>query len=169
MEKIATARGLMIGQLRDIYDACQQLSEQLDKMHDSATDLKLKRSINSYIAHNDDQLMHLKQVFSELYIYGSGERSLAMHIMPKIFYGMKRRSSNTRILDAVIIDTMQHIVHYKMAAYGNIRGYTKILRLWHIVELMYLALEDEKKYARKLATLSEEVVNPKTMGNTIMM
>jgi len=164
MEKIETARGLMIGQLRDVYNAEKQLNDRLVNLIEEVADDTLKKAIKKYVGQNEDQIMRLKQMFSELYIYGSGQKCDTMRAMLKTFDEQTKRCSNGGIFDAGLIDNLQHIIHYKIAGYSSICSYAKMLQFWHIANTMQVSLEEEECMNRILSVLSRETINPKTMG-----
>jgi ferritin-like metal-binding protein YciE len=163
MKEIADLNDLMVEQLRDLYHGETDLHGLLTKIVKSTHEPRLKQIIDDYRVDNESQVMRLRQVFELLFLQKRGETCQAMKAMIKEANDIIMRSSSPDVRDAGLITALQHTIHYKMAGYGAVCTYAKVLERFDIGRIMYINLEKEKKADRRLAVLAEEVINERAI------
>lgn len=166
MKAIIDLNDLMVEQLRGLYFAEKQVKNFLTKIYPQTTQSDLGRIVRDYMKDNEDQILKLKRVFNDLYVQKRGETCTAMEALIKESKGLVKRSQDPAVLDAVIITVLQHLIHYKIAGYGAVCTYAKMLGLPTVADLLHPNLEIEKKTDRKLAILAEEVINGRAVSTT---
>ncbi len=169
MEKIFNLQDLMVEQLRDLYSAQEQLIKGLGRIRDEATDPVLYNYIDDYRDYNEAGLMRLQQAFSELFVPSEGEQCETMNVMLKELSLLVKRCMDPEVLDALLITSLQHIIHYKIAGYGAICTYAKTLKLHDLAGVVHKNLEDEKMEDKKLAMLGEEHINARASAPDLMI
>jgi ferritin-like metal-binding protein YciE len=159
MKKITNLEDLMVEQLRNLYHGEKELKELLPRIVKYAHEPRLRQIVDDYLINNESQLMRLRQVFEFLFLQKRGETCKAMKAMIKEAINIIIRSSDHEVRDAGLITALQHIIHYKMAGYGAVCTYAKMLERFDVGAIVHVNLEKEKKVDRKLAMLAGEVIN----------
>ncbi len=108
MKAIENLKGLMIEQLRDLFQGEKELNELLVEMKESASDTELKHIIGDYLSANRGQVMRIMQAFEILYVQARGEVCEAMKAMIKEARDIIRRSVDPNVLDAGLIPAFRH-------------------------------------------------------------
>lgn len=150
---------LMEEQLREMYDGESQFSKALSLILPMATNSKLCELIIEYQKNSEDQIIRLKQVFNLLFKQKRGESNEVIRAMIHEAQNIIDRSMDFAVMDAGIVTTLQHIIHYKIAAYGAICNYSNILGLYEEAGIIHKNLEVEKRYDRELANLAQSSIN----------
>lgn len=159
MKKLEDLKDLMVRQLRDLYNGEKDLNELLPKIVKNTSESSLKQAIDDYLVDNESQVQRLRQVFELLFLQKRGETCEAMKAMIKETNEIIIRSSHPEVMDAGLITALQHIIHYKMAGYGAVCTYAKMLEQFDVGKIMHVNLEKERKADRRLAMLAEGVIN----------
>jgi len=161
MKKIVDLRDLMIEQLRHLYHGEKQFDKALPTLITRVEEPRLKQIVKDYLFDHEDQIMRLRQAFARLYVQSYGETCEAMKVMITEAQDIMSRSADEEVMDAGLITSLQHIIHYEIAGYGAVCTYAKMLGLSDIAAILHKNLEEKKKTDRQLAILAEEVVNEK--------
>ncbi|HVR73947.1 MAG TPA: DUF892 family protein, partial [Planctomycetota bacterium] len=72
--KLRTLKDLLIDQLKDLYDAEEQLTKALPKMAKASTSLELREAFQHHLGETEGQIKRLRQVFTKL-----GSKAEAKH------------------------------------------------------------------------------------------
>lgn len=156
MKQLLDLNDLLTEQLREIYDAEIHLTPFLDELANQVHHLSLYDLIVQYNSQTSDNHWVLKQVFNNLFTQKRGEKSSAVRQMMKDLSVITQKCRTVEIKEASIILGLQHIIHYKIATYGALCTYAKILSLYEDASRLHDLLAAEKILDRKLAMLADE-------------
>lgn len=159
MEKIVDLKDLMIDQLRHLYYGKIELVKLLPKMRDLAHEPKLKQIMADYLIENSGQMMRLKQAFEILYIKSNREICEVMKAMINEAHNIMKRSNDAEVMDAALITSLQHIIHYEIAGYGAVCTYAQMLGMENLASTIHKNLVEEKRKDEQLITLALSAVN----------
>jgi ferritin-like metal-binding protein YciE len=70
----------------------------------------------------------------------------------------------TNVRDAVLVATLQHMVHYLIASYGTIAAHAKVLGLAEQAALFHGYAEADRQFDMDLSSLARSEVNPQALG-----
>ncbi len=164
---LKTLPDLYLNQLRDLYDAEQQLTEALPKMADAATHPELAQAFRDHLDQTRGQVQRLEQVFDGLGEKPSGETCAAMKGLVKEgedLISKKDRllweDADPAVLDAGLIAAAQRVEHYEIAGYGTVCTYAEMLGRRDDRALLGQTLDEEKDTDDRLTRLARQVVNP---------
>lgn len=166
MKTIIDLNDLMIDQLNELYNGNKQLLESIQNIKSSVTDSALTDIVQQDIRATDEQIMHIKRAFDMLYVK---QKKGAAHVFEALIDRLNdliRVSADPEVKDAAIVTALQHIHHYKIAGYGAICTYAKMLDLYPLASLIHQNLEQEKMMDKRLAIRAEEVINRKAQFET---
>jgi ferritin-like metal-binding protein YciE len=124
MEKNAL-KELYIDELRDIYNAENQLVKALPKMAKAATSEDLRAGFEEHLEQTKGQVQRLEQIFTDLDEKPTGKKCKGMEGLVEEGTEMIAEQEG-EVLDAGLISAAQRVEHYEIAAYGCVRTYANL-------------------------------------------
>ena len=164
MKKIKDLHDLFIEQLRDLYNAETIFKTEFESTFDCAANDKLKLALTTYGAEQEEQWMRLQQVFELLFYQEGGEKNHSIKSMIEDTKQLLNRCEEIHTKDAALITSLQHIVHYKISAYGALSTYARRLEHYVAGEILHHNLMVEKEADRKLVVIAESSVNAESLS-----
>ncbi|QHL86252.1 DUF892 family protein [Nibribacter ruber] len=159
--KLTSLSDLFIHQLKDLYNAEQQLLKAMPDMLEKATNKNLKTAINSHMLETENQIQRLQKCFQTLGVDGNGEKCKAMEGLLKEAKEFMEHDADPEVMDAGLIASAQRVEHYEIAGYGTACTYAKFLGHTEVLNLLQETLSEEKKTDEKLTFIAETAVNRK--------
>jgi ferritin-like metal-binding protein YciE len=150
-------RDLMIDELKDLYNAENQLLKALPKMAKAATSRELKRAFESHLKETEGQVERLVQIFDRLDASPKGKKCKAMEGLVEEGSEIMEEDGELDVLDAGLIAAAQRVEHYEIAGYGCVRTYAQLLGETKIAGLLQRTLDEEAAADRKLTELSKQI------------
>jgi ferritin-like metal-binding protein YciE len=147
---------LYVNELRDLYNAEQQLVKALPKMAKNAESEDLNNAFTNHLEETKNHVTRLEQIFDSLGASAKGKKCVGME-------GIVKEGAEAwdeyegPVLDAAMISAAQRVEHYEMAAYGSVCAYAELLGRAEDLGLLKETLEEEKRADEKLTELSETV------------
>ncbi len=154
---------LLIDELKDVYNAEQQLVKALPKMAKAAMDPKLKNGFLTHLTETKGHVVRLERVFKLLGEPARGKLCKAMKGL--VAEGAEAIEENEPSLtrDAQLIGAAQRVEHYEIAAYGTMRAMARLLGHKQVVGLLTKTINEEGATDKKLTAISN-AVNRASMG-----
>lgn len=148
---------LYVEQLRDLYDAEQQIIKALPKMINAATAEDLKEGLTEHLEVTKEQATRLETIFDNLGEKPKGEKCKGMDGVITEGSELIGKVEDPDVRDAAIILSAQRVEHYEMAGYGTARTFATLLEDEEAGELLQQTLDEEKEADEKLTTLAEKI------------
>ena len=149
---------LYIDELRDIYNAENQLTKALPKMAKAATSDELRAGFEEHLEQTKGHVERLEQIFQELGEKPTGKKCKGMEgLVEEGDEMIKEAELEGEALDAGLISAAQRVEHYEIAAYGCVRTYANLLGESDAAELLEQTLKEEKETDQKLTKLAEKI------------
>jgi len=148
---------LYIEQLRDIYDAENQLVKALPEMAKAATSEELRSGFENHLEQTKEHGRRLEQVFKDLGEKAKGKKCKGMQGLIAEGKEVIDEDFEDEVKDAALISAAQRLEHYEIAAYGTVRTYAEILGQHNAASLLEKTLEEEKETDEKLTELAEGI------------
>jgi ferritin-like metal-binding protein YciE len=155
MEKNALQE-LYVNELRDLYNAENQLVKALPKMAKAATSQELRAGFEEHLEQTKGHVQRLEEIFSELDEKPTGKKCKGMEGLVEEGKEMIEEEEG-EVLDAGLISAAQRVEHYEIAGYGCVRTYANLLGETDAAELLNETLEEEKETDKKLTKLAEKI------------
>jgi ferritin-like metal-binding protein YciE len=152
---ITNAREKFVHELADTYDAEHQFLEAMQKMHEKATDEKLKTMLEEHMAQTRGQIENLEEVFNSI-----GEQPKRQHCSGAegiIEEGSKamEEAGTDELRDTFIVGGATKAEHYEMVSYADLIEGAEMLKLKKaVVTLLTENRDQEVAAARKLERTS---------------
>lgn len=163
--KLNNLKDLLVHELKDLYNAEQQLIKAMPKMAEATSSDELKRALKDHMRETETQIERLEKVFSILGDKPTGEKCKAMEGIIKESQDMIQERADKNVMDAAIISMAQRVEHYEIAGYGTVCTYAKQLGMHDVLDLLQLTLDEEKNADQKLTYLAEHNINVKAEHN----
>jgi ferritin-like metal-binding protein YciE len=161
--KLNTLQKLYTDELRDLYNAENQLLKALPKMAKAASSEDLKEAFEKHLEQTKGHVERLEQVFEELGEKPKGKTCRAMKGLIEEGSEILEEDGEESVLDAGIIVAAQKVEHYEIAGYGSVRTFAHLLGKDKSAELLQTTLDEESETNEILNKLAESVVNPEAL------
>jgi ferritin-like metal-binding protein YciE len=159
MPRLTTLEDLLVEELKDLFDAENQLTRALPKMAKAATAPELKEAFQEHLEVTRQQVERLTQVFGELGRPAKGKRCEAMKGLITEGRELIQLDIEPELLDAGLIGAAQKVEHYEMAGYGTVRTMAGILGYKEAAQLLETTLKEEEATDKKLTQIARKYVN----------
>jgi len=157
--KIPTLDELYLHELRDVYDAENQLVDALPKMAKAASDSDLRAAFENHLKETRGHVSRLEVVFHELGERPERETCKGMKGLLAEGEKLLDQDAEPAVRDAALITAAQRVEHYEIAAYGSLKTWAGILGHEQAVEQLEATLSEEKTADETLTELAETRVN----------
>ena len=148
---------LYLEELKDLYDAENQIIKALPKMVEAASSEELQGALTEHLEVTREQAKRLEQIFQNMGEKLKAEKCKGMEGLIKEGSDILSEDMDEDVKDAAIISAAQRIEHYEMAGYGTVRTWANLLGETEAEELLQETLDEEKEADEKLNELAEEI------------
>ena len=162
-----TLHDAFIDELRDVYDAEQQLVQALPKMAKTAIEPELMAAFESHLMETEQQVARLGEVFALLQSKVRTERCAGMAGIIEEAEQIIDEDYEDATRDACLIACAQRAEHYEIAAYGTLIAWARSLGHPEAVTLLEETLNEEKAADEKLSSIAEGEVNPEAVQDEV--
>jgi ferritin-like metal-binding protein YciE len=147
---------LYIDELKDLFNAENQLVRALPKLAKAATSEELRAGFEEHLEQTRGHVERLETIFESLDENPKGKKCKGME-------GLVEEGSEAieeyegKLRDVALIGAAQRVEHYEMAGYGTVAALAKQLGENKHADLLERTLEEEKETDAKLTALSESI------------
>lgn len=152
-------KDLFVHQLKDIFDAENQLLMVLDKTLDKTKSSRLHRQFKKDLKQTKIQIDLLEKMGEELGEDIRGETCKGMKGLIKELKKVMKDGEDEDTRDAAMIAAYQKIKHYEIATYGTLTSFANMLKFAHLERELDQNLRREKRMDRSLTSIAEKEVN----------
>jgi ferritin-like metal-binding protein YciE len=150
---------LYVEELKDLYNAENQILKALPRMIKAATHPQLKRAFTKHEKQTREQAKRLERICKSLDERPTGKKCHGMEGILEEGKSLLKEKPEADVLDAGLISAAQHVEHYEMAGYGTVRTWAQLLGYQAHVELLQRTLDEEKQTDIDLTALAESIIN----------
>ncbi len=150
---------LYVEQLRDLYNAEEQIIQALPKMVEKASHPELRKGFEMHLRQTQEQARRLEVIFDQLGEKGAGHKCKGMEGLIAEGEEAMKEFTDSDVLDAALIAAAQRVEHYEIAGYGCARTYAQMLGLGDQADVLNRTLQEEGDTDHKLTELAESVIN----------
>ena len=155
---------LYVNELRDLYNAENQLVKALPKLAKAASSEELKGAFDKHLEQTKGHVERLEEVFEELGEKPKGKTCQAMKGLIEEGSEILDKDGDESVIDAGIIVAAQKVEHYEIAGYGSVRTFAELLGKNRSAELLQTTLDEESETNELLNNLAQEIVNPEALS-----
>src|SRR5436853_425175 len=150
-------RELYVDQLKDLYNAENQLVKALPKMAKASSSEELRKGFEEHLEQTKGHVQRLEQIFRVLEENPKGKKCTGMEGLVEEGSEIMKEDFEDALLDAALIGAAQRVEHYEIAAYGTVRAFAEELGESEHVSLLEETLEEEKETDEKLTKLAKQI------------
>jgi ferritin-like metal-binding protein YciE len=158
-------RDLYIDELKDLYNAENQLVKALPKMAKAASSDELRQGFEEHLEQTRGHVQRLEKIFKALDESPKGKKCAGMEGLVKEGSEVMEEDFEGSLMDAALIGAAQRVEHYEIAAYGTASEFAKLLGESEHATLLEETLQEEKETDEKLTELAKEI-NPQANEET---
>jgi ferritin-like metal-binding protein YciE len=150
-------RDLLVDELKDLYNAENQLLKALPKMAKAASHEELKEG---FTKHYEQTQGHVDRLDRALKILGAKSKGKICHAMQGLIEeGTEaiQTEGPEAVRDAKLIGAAQRVEHYEIAAYGTARAFAQTIGEAEVADLLQNTLDEEGQTNKDLTSLSETI------------
>ena len=155
--KVNSLQELYVDELKDLYDAENQIIKALPKMIDAASSEELQNALTEHLKVTREQAKRIEQIFQNMGEKLKAEKCKGMEGVIKEGAEILSEDMDENVKDAAIISAAQRVEHYEMAGYGTVRTWANLLGESEAEELLQETLDEEKEADEKLNQLAEQI------------
>ncbi|MDQ6766584.1 MAG: ferritin-like domain-containing protein [Candidatus Eremiobacteraeota bacterium] len=155
--KASNLQDLLVDELKDLYNAEQQIVKALPKMVKSAADDELRTAFEEHLEQTKGHVERLERAFDLLKVPARGKKCVGMEGLIDEGKELIEEGLPESVLDAGLIGAAQKVEHYEIASYGTARRHAELLNLDKIVTLLEQTLEEEKQTDARLSEIAEDI------------
>lgn len=159
-DSLETLHDLFVHELRDLYDAENQLLKALPLMAEAADSAELKEAFQNHLRETKQQVRRLEQVFSGLGERPSGKSCKAMQGLVAEGQELLEEDADPEVMDAALIVAAQKIEHYEIASYGSVCTFGRVLGYDDATEILKETMAEEERTDKMLSEIAGQL-NPK--------
>jgi len=152
-------KDLYVDELKDLYNAENQLLKALPKMAKKASAPELQRAFQEHLAVTKTHVERLEKIFTGLGEKPTGKTCQAMKGLVEEGKEIIEEDGDPSVLDAALIGAAQRVEHYEMAGYGVVRTFANQLGDTAAAGMLQRTLNEEGETDKKLTALAEQVIN----------
>lgn len=155
---IDTLQSVLVDQIKDLYNAENQLVRALPELAKKASTRSLRQAIESHLDQTSTHVDRLNSIAEILKIKPDGKTCWAMQGLIEEGKEVLEQGDEGPAIDVALIAAAQRVEHYEIAAYGNARAIAEELGEVKVVELLQQTLDEEKAADKKLTEICEKEV-----------
>lgn len=142
-------------ELKDLYDAENQLLKGLPKMAKAAEHQELQVAFEDHLEETKVHIKRLEKVFQSIDEKPARKACKAMKGLLEEGQELIEEEAG----DAALIAGAQKVEHYEIASYGSLAAWARLLGNDEAAELLEETLDEEKATDEKLTEIAESAVN----------
>lgn len=147
---------LFIDELEDMYNAEQQIINELPNLIKLASDSKLIEALTKNLEETKNHVYRIKQVFSSLNEQIKEVTCESIKGLIEDLNQFLKGQTKSSFLDAAIICAIQKIAHYEIATYGTLHSFAKHLNFnGDIIDAILENLDEEKTLDKNLTKIAD--------------
>ena len=152
--KASSLKRLYVDELKDLYNAENQLVGALPKMAKAATSADLRAGFEQHLEQTRAHVKRLEQIFKGLGESPKGKKCKGMEGLIKEGAEMIEEGPAPEELDAGLISAAQRVEHYEIAGYTTAIGLAQRMGEGQVVSLLKASLTEEETADQKLRKIA---------------
>jgi ferritin-like metal-binding protein YciE len=158
---------LYVEELKDIYNAENQLVKALPKLAKAAASDELRQGLEEHLEQTKGHVARLEQIFEMLDESPKGKKCAGMVGLVEEGSEVMKEGLEGAVLDAALIGAAQRVEHYEIAAYGTVIAFAQTLGESDHAALLEETLSEEEETDEKLTELAVQINKLAASGDRI--
>lgn len=154
---------LYMAEVQELHSAESQLCSLLETLPETMPEMALQRALRGYATEIRTRREDLERIVRAS---GANPRQHPDQAMQALLHEARKmsqmRASNVR--SAALIDSLQRILHYKIASYGSVAAYAQTLGRTEEGSRLAEYADRDKAIDQELTSIAKETVNPQAQA-----
>lgn len=155
--KLESLHDVFVEELKDLYNAENQLTKALPKMAKAAASEELRTTFENHLAETEHQVERLESIFKQIEASPKGKKCKAMTGLIEEGKEVIVANGEAAVKDAALIAAAQKVEHYEIAGYGTVRTYAQLLGFDEAANLLQETLDEEAAANEKLTEIAQNI------------
>jgi ferritin-like metal-binding protein YciE len=161
--ELNTLEALYVDELKDLYNAENQILKALPKLAKAASHAELRKAFTKHESQTRQQVQRLERIFKDLGKNPRGKKCVGMEGLIQEGSDLLKQKPDPNVLDAGLISKAQHVEHYEIAGYGTVRTWADKLGYDEHARLLEQTLDEEEQTDKLLTEIAETSINVEAM------
>lgn len=159
MAEAGTLHDAFINELRDTYDAEQQLTRALSTLAGAARSADLRTAFEEHLEETRGHLERLEAILESMDEAVQGKRCEGMAGIIEEGKANLNEDFDEATMDAILIAAGQRAEHYEIAAYNTLIAWARAMGLVEAADLLRDTLREERASEERLSAIAEGGIN----------
>lgn len=159
MAEVGTLHDAFINELRDTYDAEQQLTRALSTFADAARSADLRSAFEEHLDETRGHLERLEAILESMDEAVKGTHCEGMAGIIEDGNTNLGESFDETTMDAILVATGQRAEHYEIAAYNTLIAWARAMGHTEAADLLRETLREERSAEERLSAIGEGGIN----------
>src|SRR5688500_1142219 len=160
MPALETLHDLFVHELRDLFDAENQLIKALPLLAKAARTEELREAFELHTRETKEQVRRLETLFQALGTSPEGKKCKAMKGLVAEARDCIEEDADLDVVDAALIVAAHKVEHYEIAGCGSARTAARVLKYDDAARVLEQTLKEESVTDEKLTQIAQKI-NPK--------
>ena len=160
MPALRSPEDLLVTELKQIYSAERQLSRAIPKLRKQVASDHLGEALDKRREQGSTLMERLDEIFEEMETSKGRPKNVAVEGLLEDANQEVEEVQDKKLVDPVLLASMQKIEHYCIAAWGTARSMGDLLKRESVVKTMEEVLAEGKRFDQEMTDLAEKEVNP---------
>jgi ferritin-like metal-binding protein YciE len=158
MSRLSSLEVLLAHEVKDLYNAENQLVKALPKMAKAASNPSLQEAFTTHLEETKVHVERLEEIAKLLDTSPKGKVCKAMEGLVEEGAEAIEDTGDAAVKDLALIVAAQKVEHYEIAGYGSARTLAETLGLTDIAEILQTTLDEEGATDQILTDLAESII-----------
>lgn len=160
MKDFYDLRELMIYFIESLHDTEMRWSQAIREVYDEVNSHDLKQYLYQSVEVVNNHVRILNDILRDLKDVHALEQPTVLRGMIEEMQVLIRKALDPEVRDAAVLACHQSVNHFKIAQYGTVSSYARLLGEEKIAASIHHLLTEEKAADETLTTLAESKINP---------
>jgi ferritin-like metal-binding protein YciE len=165
MPAVRSPQELLGVELKAIHSAERQLSRALPRLKKQVSSESLAQMLDTRLQQGEALIEELETILDEMETPKARPKNLAAEGLIEDVTQHIEQLEDERLVDPVILASVQKVEHYCIAAWGTSASMGRLLGAQEVVKTMERVLGEGKKFDEQMTSLAESEINPAMLGD----
>jgi ferritin-like metal-binding protein YciE len=163
MPALRSPEDILTTELKEIHSAERQLSRLIPRLAKKVTSERFKELLDERVEQGSTLIERIEQAFERMEVGKGRAKNVAAEGLMEDATDHLEQVEDERLLEPVLLASVQKIEHYCIAAWGTAASLGRLLEQKVVVDAMEQALKDGKRLDAELTKLAEDEINPQML------
>lgn len=163
MTALRSPDDILATELKEIYSAERQLSRVIPKLTKKVASDHLREMLEQRREQGAELIEQLDEAFESMQVSKARPKNVAAEGLLEDANQRLEEVEDEKLIDPVLIASLQKIEHYCIAAWGTAASMGRLLGQEQVVKTMERVLDEGKQFDVEMTRLAESEVNPRML------